>query len=335
MGEHSNPNTERKIRTTRAILGALALVIAAYDMDVSASVIANPPTSNSITNIEHSSGAGFNVQKTRTSDTVTIVISGLGVQSGENIARSLDPSLGKDSDVSYLKYSSNELDVVDIKHKIINVYKDGHYKNLRVYCHSIGGIIFTNLEKELINMGINITLVMLDGSPDGADSVRGLGRIVTKMESVVPIGGYFTEYGVQLYEWTIGSEKRPQNSLSYQMGDAWRVTNDDNSPRTWASMLAYLEHNKVEDLEQISNVPTYYIVPANIRDDNVVDNVKAIEGYRKVNINFEVISVKSRRHASPTVYSYEYNQVIMKILADSKKTPDAQESSGMHRNLLK
>lgn len=134
--------------------------------------------------------------------------------------------------------------------------------------------------------------------------------------------------------WTLGGEKRDENSLGHQLWDAWRVTNDDNSPRTFNSQLRFLSKADAEKLH-FNGIKAIYLVPSRTADDNVVDDYSAIGAYSRAygTTNLLVKCVESNRHASPAQNHITYNETIDESI--NKEVSDEQKPLGTEYGILK
>lgn len=320
--------------------GAFALASAAIlNTDAASSYVFWPPSETRIQVLTNNIGNGTGVPVDDNRKKMSAVLGGIGVQNSCGIAMSLSPSLGKYSDVYCFQYSNDDLKLDVVEKEIFDEYKKGRYKELIVYGHSMGGLDITNGINELQNEGVNVSTVFLDCSPSDAESVKSPGETMVKISPYFKnrAFGVITKLAVQTYTWLYGTEKRPQNTLKHQFSDAVRVTMDDTSPRTWLNQAASLNSNGIEAINRpIRNVKAVYFLPDDIEKDSVIKDADASRRYGKIYPNYEVVPILTQKHASPTVYSYEYNQAILKILAKNKETPAVgQVSPSVQPELLK
>lgn len=319
MGEKLTPE-KRKPKKLFKKIGAVVLAVLGLSLiaDTISCYEVWPSDSNGIGSINSDGGktGSMSASSGHHNGAMCLVVPGLGVQSGEKIARALGPSLGTKCDVTYVRYSNNSLDLNDIRQRIEKYYFTGGYEELIVFGHSIGGAEITEIGPQLENDGVEISEIYLDGSPYDSDSVEGAGNLAVKVESTIPYrGGFISKFMAQLYQWTLGSERRNNHNLWWQIKDAWNSAKSESSPRTWTSQLRFLDiFSKSRHKPVKANVT--YLTPEDPNIDNVVDNPDAISKFMDLYDDLTVAYLNTVRHADPGNNPGPYDNYLR-----NKKTP--------------
>lgn len=304
MSEKVTSKERKPRRLIRKIgTGLLALAGLFVVADTASSYIMWPSDENSIEMVNHTTGAAGSMNANTSAghhkDAMCLIVPGLGVQSGEKIARALEPSLGQHCDVAYVKYSNDSLKLDKIRQLIERHYFGGNYDELEVFGHSMGGAEITDIGAQLETDGVNISKIYLDGTPYDSNCVEGAGNLAIKVESAVPYeGGFISKFLAQLYQWTLGSERRNNHNLWWQIKDAWNSAKSESSPRTWTSQLRFL--NKFgKKSHKPFRADVTYLTSKDPNADKVVDNPVAISEFKELFIGLEVANLNTVRHADP------------------------------------
>lgn len=114
-------------------------------------------------------------------NTYTLVIGGFGVPNDrmEGLASAVNTLLSDYGQVAYLENSDTGLDMDVIEAQTVRFIKANNIKRLRLYGHSMGGMVATELAARLhkqVDIEIEIDAVILDCTPASYKDVKGDGQ---------------------------------------------------------------------------------------------------------------------------------------------------------------
>jgi pimeloyl-ACP methyl ester carboxylesterase len=105
--------------------------------------------------------------------TYTLAIGGFNVANVKGLARSVEAILPGYGQVAYLQNSDYGLDLDDIERETINFIEKNKVERLRLYGHSMGGMLAVQLGAALTNKIEHLEALILDCSPASYKDVRG------------------------------------------------------------------------------------------------------------------------------------------------------------------
>lgn len=106
-------------------------------------------------------------------DTYTLAIGGFNVSDVEGLGRAVEAILPGFGQVAYLKSSTNGLDMRDIEREAVRFIKENNVSRLRLYGHSMGGMVAVQLGAMLKDNVDTLEAIMLDCTPASHFDLRG------------------------------------------------------------------------------------------------------------------------------------------------------------------
>lgn len=248
-------------------------------------------------------------------DNLWVVAPGLGVHSGKQISKSLEPALSAEGDIAYLVHSNDATNPLNLAEDIRELAKDGDYKTITFLASSMGVAEVLEMYVNIKAAGVRVTEILFDCPPTDDDDILGKGKDVIKvLEKTKYPGGLLSKLGVQVYQWTLGDDRNNKNPLSHQLWDAWRVTTDDSSPRTWTSRMRNFAAFNLANYANVidDDVKITFLMPDNPSNDKVVNLTQSL---KRIQDTFgadrvTVAKVVGARHASPNQFPDAYIQAI-------------------------
>ncbi|HMH70340.1 MAG TPA: alpha/beta hydrolase, partial [Candidatus Saccharimonadales bacterium] len=114
-------------------------------------------------------------------DTYTVAIGGFNVANVEGLGKTVEAILPGYGQTAYLKNSSNGIDMRDIEREALRFIKKNNVNRLRIYGHSMGGMIAIALAAYLKDEVGLLEAVILDCTPASALDLRGKKRMGTRL----------------------------------------------------------------------------------------------------------------------------------------------------------
>lgn len=108
----------------------------------------------------------------------TLVIGGFGVSDTTNLATSVAPVLEQYGSIAHLEYSSNGIHMGDLVDSAKDYIDKNNIKNLRIYGHSMGGMVAVALAANIAK-DVELSALLLDCSPASYEDVRSQDRAGT------------------------------------------------------------------------------------------------------------------------------------------------------------
>jgi hypothetical protein len=156
---------------------------------------------------------------------------------------------------------------------------------------------------------------------------------VVDVINLLPLRGtYLTKFGLQAYD-RFFREQVEDLSLTEKIGVVWKQVNDQSSPQTWVSQIAYLARRQKADYGNIpESSKSVLIVPQDLSTDKVVLLPQVIEDAKNIIPGeLSVMKARSEGHANPNQYRKEYNEV-MRVAAEENALVFSSEWAVVRRH---
>lgn len=261
----------------------------------------------------------------------TFVVPGLGVQSGEGIMRALMPAFRTGQYAGFIRFSDDGLEVEQIPELINRAQHKLGFSGIILYLHSMAGAMAPDIVQGFDD-NVNIRRIDYNCSPWTSNFVYDKGLV--DMISSLPVqGSYASKLVVQLAD-RFGRSQYDHMSAREKLQMAWKITNDQGSPKTWVQQIRYLSEC---DLSQYDSMPesteSTFLSPQNLSTDRVVILSDAIETFNGVIPGQKrVVPVSSRGHANPRQYPHAYIEALATTpLAPVYDSADAVEPVSFDR----
>lgn len=236
---------------------------------------------------------------------VTIVLGGLGVQSGEGIMQALMPALQNNQFAGFVRYADTGFDIDTVAEHINRAQHELGFRGVRLYLHSMAGAtlpaLFARFDK-----AVSVTEVDYNCSP--WTPAYTFDESAINFLSRQPFSGSFaTKLLVQLVE-RFNQDKYPDDSLGDRLNTAWRITQDEGSPVTWMGQVRHLAQMNDADYGVLpESLRSRYLTPADLNTDPVVRLEPSLDTYlERIPGAKAVVKVEAVGHANPRQNSDAY-----------------------------
>lgn len=267
-------------------------------------------------------------------DNLWIVLPGLGVDSGYGMASVLNSSLSPTGDVSYAQYSDDGVDIQKLSEEITDAQKNGNYKSISFYAHSMGGTIMINILNELNNK-IPTQNIIFDCSPYSIYDAKN--KVAPLAATIIPPtyeGGAISKV---VYESINNAGPHRNDSLStrQQLQDAARIALTGSSPFLFVDQLGLLGKTNPDDMKGVipESTRVFYIRPDNTNNDDTVNDITA---YNSWNTYLEgrliSITVQGGGHANPNERPGEYAKALYPYLVAPSSEPLVRNNQSISLN---
>jgi len=248
------------------------------------------------------------------SDSLWVIIPGLGVQSGLGIASVLRPTLERMAPVSYLQFADEGVSLPDISQKIELLRRERGVTKLHIYAHSMGGTTMLNLLPGL-SRDIELQTIILDSSPFTEMDVRrdALGAMITGNLPRGYRGGLLSKLGMEGWNNMV-AHKNNDLSLQQQWRETVRIARTGVSSKVWLDQMYLLDHTDPKEFRAYIP-PAVHAAFCTSMDENADKTVYAPHAAQEWNDSIfdgrlHMLWLPNTGHANPTDRPREYNDGI-------------------------
>lgn len=239
----------------------------------------------------------------------TLVVGGFGVSDTENLAAAVAPTLSHYGSIAHLEYSSNGIHMGDLV-STAREYIDKHdIDNLRIYGHSMGGMVAVALAARLAK-DVHLGALFLDCSPASYKDVRSQDRAGTWLlhttDELSLHFGPLTRLGMEVIRPLIKGDDDYMRICERAIN---KLSDGSCSNKLIQAQASFIRTFNPTDYSGVfpDTMPIIRLRPQNLDADHTINNTTSLPRWRE-GLDHEIVDmiIKNGGHANPVQRPDEY-----------------------------
>lgn len=254
-------------------------------------------------------------------DTYTLAIGGFNVANVEGLGEAVQAVFPGYGQVAYLEEAANGLHMGDIEREVTNFIKKNNVQRLRLYGHSMGGMVAIDLASRLKDK-TNLEAIILDCTPASWEDVRGAKQTGTWLLHASDEMNLHLGPGARAAMEAISPMLDGNSDFLEACLNAMRkVSSPDDicSNKLVQAQASFIRTFDINDFKGKFNESTHILRlrPKEYDADTTVNNETSLSRFEK-GLRHEIVDlpIKGSGHANPAQHKEGYRQVLLGAAKD-------------------